>query len=108
MILEAVRQAGKTKQVKIIAFDEADQTLQGIADGDVFGTVVQNPFEYGRQSVRVLAGLTRNQTLDELGFPPSRIMHIPARKIRKAEVDDFWSELKKNVGDDSILESETS
>ena len=41
----------ETGQVKVVTFDEAEETLQGITDGSVYGTVVQNPFEYGRQSV---------------------------------------------------------
>ena len=45
------REAG---QVKVVTFGEAEETLQGITDGSVYGTVVENPFEYGRQSVRVL------------------------------------------------------
>ncbi len=98
LILEALKQAGKLGEVKVIAFDEADETLQGIKDGYVYGTVVQNPFEYGRQSVRVLAGLTRGQTLAELGIPADGFLNIEARKIRKDNLDPFWAELKKNMG----------
>ena len=46
-------------QIKIIAFDEEDETLQGITDGHIYGTVVQNPYQYGYESVRILAGLAR-------------------------------------------------
>lgn len=96
-ILEAVRQAGKIDEIKIIGFDEADQTLQGIIDGEIYGTSVQNPLAYGRESVRVLAGLSRGKTLDELGFDQSRIMHIPARKIKRDEVEAFWADLRRNL-----------
>ena len=98
LILEALKQADMLNKVKVIGFDEADQTLQGIVDGTVAGTVVQNPFEYGRQSVRVLAGLARGKTLAELGFPESGFMDIPARTIEKDNVEEFWAELKKNLG----------
>src|SRR6185436_5835852 len=40
-ILNAVREAGKTGRVRIITFDEADETLAGVKDGAIFGTVVQ-------------------------------------------------------------------
>ena len=99
LILEALNQADKLGEVKVIAFDEADETLQGIKDGHVHGTVVQNPFEYGRQSVRVLAGLKRGQTLSELGIPDNGFLNIEARKIRKDNLDEFWAELKKNLGE---------
>src|SRR5215475_11627396 len=50
-ILSAVKEAGKTGKVKIIAFDEEDETLAGIKDGSIYATVVQQPFEFGYQSM---------------------------------------------------------
>ncbi len=99
LMLEALGQAGKLGKIQIIAFDEADETLKGIQSGHVHGTVVQNPFEYGRQSVRILAGLVRGQNLDELGVPATGFVDIPARQIRKDNVDEYWNELKKNLGE---------
>jgi len=99
LMLEALKQADKLGEVQVIGFDEADETLQGIKDGHVYGTVAQNPFEYGRQSVRVLVGLVNGVSLSQLGIPDSGIMHIPARQIRPGNVDEFWAELKKNLGE---------
>src|SRR5580692_10746107 len=42
-ILNAVRSSDKKGQVKIVCFDEDSQTLSGVAAGDIFGTVVQQP-----------------------------------------------------------------
>ncbi len=100
LMLEALKQGDKLNKVKVIAFDEADETLQGIVDGTVSGTIVQNPFEYGRQSVRILAGLARGKTLSELGVPESNFVDIPARTIEKDNVAEFWAELNKNLGKD--------
>lgn len=100
LMLEALKQADKLGEVKVIAFDEADETLQGILDGTVHGTVVQNPFEYGRQSVRILSGLARGQTLADLQVPESGFLNIEARQIRKDNVEEFWAELKKNLGEE--------
>src|SRR5690606_20356600 len=55
--LQAVEAAGKLNQIKLVSFDEADDTLAGIAAGTVHGTVSQQPFEYGYQSIRILKGL---------------------------------------------------
>ena len=99
LMLEALKQAGKLGEVKVIAFDEADETLQGIIDGTVHGTVVQNPYEYGRQSVRVLAGLVRGETMSDLGIPESGFLNIEASQIRSDNVEEFWAELKKNLGE---------
>ena len=48
-ILGAVRDADKIGQVKIIAFDEDDETLTGVKYGAIAGTVVQQPYEFGYQ-----------------------------------------------------------
>jgi len=53
---------------------------------------------YGHKSVEILAGLARGKTLKDLGVPDNKFVDIPARKIRKDNVDAFWAELKKNLG----------
>lgn len=50
-ILAAVRGAGKAGQVKIVCFDEDSETMAGVAAGDIYGTVVQKPFEFGHQTI---------------------------------------------------------
>lgn len=94
--VEALKAAGKLGRVQIVAFDEDDATLQGIQDGHVHGTVVQNPYEYGRKSVEVLVELTKenNSVIPEGGF-----IDIPARQIRKDNVVEFWDDLKTKVGE---------
>ena len=59
LCLEALKQSGKAGKIKLVAFDEADETLQAIKDGICHGTVVQNPYMYGMESVRVLSALAR-------------------------------------------------
>src|SRR3954469_20278604 len=54
-ILNAVRSAGKTGKVKIVCFDENDETLAGVASGDIYGTVVQQPYEFGKQAITKMA-----------------------------------------------------
>lgn len=95
LILEALEQAGKLRQVKVIAFDEADACLQGIVDGTVHGTIVQNPYMYGYKSIEVLKQLVEG---DESILPPTRFIDIPARFIRKDNVESFWKDLREKVG----------
>ena len=47
IILEALGRMNQLGKVKVVAFDEADETLEGVMAGHVHGTVVQNPYEYG-------------------------------------------------------------
>jgi len=40
---QALKQAGKLGEIKLIGFDENPVTLQGIKDGHITGTIVQDP-----------------------------------------------------------------
>ncbi len=96
-ILNALRGADKLDQVTVIGFDEDEDTLEGIKDGHIFGTIVQNPYMYGYESIRILAALARE---DMSVIPEDGFLDIPARKIVKANVDDFHAELRKLMGED--------
>jgi ribose transport system substrate-binding protein len=95
MCLEAIKQAGRLNQIKVVSFDEQAETLQAIKDGTCQGTVVQNPYMYGMESVRVLASIHRG---DNSVIPASKFIEVPARQIRKDNVDEFWSDLKRKTG----------
>jgi len=95
LCLEALKQSGKAGKIKLVAFDEADETLAAIQDGTCFGTVVQNPYMYGMESVRVLVALAKG---DESVIPKGGFIDIPARQIRKDNVDEFWKDLKQKMG----------
>ncbi len=93
--LAALKSQGKVGKIKVIGFDEADDTLQGIKDGTVQGTVVQNPYEYGFQSVKILTSLLKG---DDSLIPESKFIDIPARTITKDNVDEYWDDLKSKMG----------
>lgn len=90
-IIKAVEKRGKLNEVAIIGFDENDATLTGIKEGYVTGTVVQNPYQYGFQSVRVL---TEILTGSEGVIPESKYIDIPPRAVTKDNVDEYWDELR--------------
>ena len=92
--LEALKQADQVGKIQIIAFDEAIQTLQAIKEGAIFGTVVQDPYRYGYESIRVLASLVRG---DRSVLPPQGFLNIPARQIRQDNIENFWLELKTKL-----------
>ena len=85
-ILSAAAGKSKLGKVKIVAFDEDDKTLQGIADGNVVGTVVQNPYLFGAESVKVLAAIARG---DMGGIPTDKVRYIPFRIITKEGGKDY-------------------
>lgn len=96
--LAALTESGRISTVKLVGFDEDPRTLAGIEAGLVHGTVVQDPYKYGYESVRILAGLARG---DKSVLPEGGILHIPARKITKENVVQFRDDLtaKKAAGE---------
>jgi len=50
-----VKTRGKVGQIKIVCFDDERATLAAIKEGAIFGTVAQQPFEYGYQAVQMAA-----------------------------------------------------
>jgi ribose transport system substrate-binding protein len=92
-ILNAVRGAGKAGRVKIVCFDDEADTLSGIASGDIYGTVVQNPFEFGKQSITRMEKYLRGDQSQLSG----KII-IPTRDIKKDNVADYQVEMKKVLG----------
>ncbi len=95
LCLEAVKEAGKLGDIKLVSFDEADGTLQGIVDGHVYGTISQQPFMYGFESVRILAGLARG---DQSVLPENEFLEVDFVEVRKDNVEKFWAELNELRG----------
>lgn len=94
-ILNAVKDAGKIGQVKIVCFDEEDETLTGVKDGAIFGTVVQQPYEFGYQSVHLLAKVLGG---DRSVIPANKQQIVSTLVIKKNEVDAFRTKLNQLRG----------
>jgi ribose transport system substrate-binding protein len=91
-IYSAVKEAGKAGQVKIVGFDEDPQTLRGISDGTIQSTIVQQPFEFGYQSmvdmIKYIGG-------DRSFIPANKLIIIPTRVIEKGNVAAFQDQMKQ-------------
>jgi len=100
-MLLAVQNAKMKTKPAIVAFDENYETLEGIQNGQIIGTVVQNPYEFGYQSIKILAGLAKgdNKVLSERkDLEKNNCIYIPHRIIAKDNVDAFYKELKAIKG----------
>jgi ribose transport system substrate-binding protein len=95
LILSAVKDAGKVGQVKIVCFDEDDETLTGVKDGSIYATVVQQPFEFGYQSVHLLAKVLSG---DRSAIPENKLQIVPTQVIKKDNVDEFRAKLNQLRG----------
>ncbi len=89
-ILNAVKDANKVGQVKIICFDEEDETLAGIKEGAIFATVVQQPYEFGYQSVKMMAQILKG---DKSAIPANKQINVPTLVIKKDTVEEFTKKI---------------
>ncbi|HEY0421886.1 MAG TPA: sugar-binding protein [Rhodopila sp.] len=91
-IYSAVKEAGKTGTIKIVGFDEDPQTLRGVADGTIQSTIVQQPYEFGYQSmidmIKYIGG-------DRSFIPPNKLIIIPTQVIEKSNVAAFQDSMKQ-------------
>jgi ribose transport system substrate-binding protein len=94
-ILNAVREANKVGKVKIVCFDEEDETLAGVKDGAIDATIVQQPYEFGYQSVKLMAAVKGGKTD---AIPANKLQIVPTLVIDKAAVDAFKTKLDQLRG----------
>ncbi|HMG32684.1 MAG TPA: sugar-binding protein [Blastocatellia bacterium] len=94
-ILSALKDAGKAGQVKVVCFDEEDETLAGVKEGTIYATVVQQPYEFGYQSVHLL---TKALTGDRSVIPASKQQIVPTLIINKENVQEFSAKINKLRG----------
>jgi ribose transport system substrate-binding protein len=85
-ILEAVKNADKVGKIKIICFDDHKSTLDGIKAGSIFGTVAQQPYEYGYQGMQLIAKILRG---DRSVIPDDKKFIIPPIIIQRENLDDY-------------------
>jgi ribose transport system substrate-binding protein len=91
-IYSAVKEAGKTGSIKIVGFDEDPQTLRGVAEGTVQSTIVQQPYEFGYQS---MTDMIKYINGDRSFVPESKLIIIPTRVIEKSNVAQFQDSMKE-------------
>ena len=91
------------KKVRIVGFDEDWATLDGIDKGEIYATVVQDPFNFGYRSVEILAAEGRGDTSKRLthaipyrivskeGGPTETVNGVEVKNLKAAQ---FRDELK--------------
>lgn len=87
--IDAIKESGKLGQIKICGFDEQDALLQAISDGNAYGTISQQPWEYGYESIKMLknihAGIQPASTYQEVAF----------LEVTKDNIEEFWAKKKE-------------
>jgi ribose transport system substrate-binding protein len=93
-IYEALRDSGKLGKISVIAFDEDPITLGAVKEGAFAGTVVQQPYEWGYQGMKLLAQLQKG---DKSKVPANGLIIIPGIVVNKANVDQFKADLQAKL-----------
>lgn len=93
-ILNGVKSVGKAGKVKIVCFDEEAETLAGVASGDIYGTVVQQPYEFGKQAITKMAKHLRGDKEALAGGQ----QFVSTLSIKKDTVAEFKARLNKQLG----------
>jgi ribose transport system substrate-binding protein len=94
-IYEVLKEAGKLDKIKIIGFDEDPITLGGVKEGSIVGTVVQQPFEWGYQGMKLMAAYLEG---DKSKIPANKLIIVPTKIIGKDDVDAYAANLKAMQG----------
>jgi ribose transport system substrate-binding protein len=90
-ILSAVKDAKRVGQIKIVTFDEADDTLAGIQEGAIHATVVQQPYEFGYQAIKLMAQALKG---DKSFIPANKQIIVPTLVVNKSNVEEFKVKLE--------------
>jgi ribose transport system substrate-binding protein len=85
VVLGGIEQAGKSGQIKVIAFDESPETQAGIEAGTVQASILQDQYRIGYEAVRVLASSVRG--LEQSGPTGPRMTHLPIYVLRQDNLE---------------------
>lgn len=94
-IYNAVKDANKVGKVKIVCFDQEPETIDGVKAGAIFATVVQQPFEFGYQSVKMMVAVARG---DKSSVPANKLNIIPTQAIEAGNVEEYAKKLAEMTG----------
>jgi ribose transport system substrate-binding protein len=94
-IYEVLKETGQLGKIQVVGFDEDPITLGGVREGTIVGTVVQNPFEWGYQGMKLMASHLKG---DDSDIPADKLIIVPGQVIKKGNVDKFQADLKVAIG----------
>jgi ribose transport system substrate-binding protein len=89
-LVKAVDQAGKADQIKVVGFDVSSDTLDGVESGKIAGTIMQDQFGCGYQTVHVLADVARGNTAE---LPVFGKKTLPCMIVKKDNVAQARAQL---------------
>jgi ribose transport system substrate-binding protein len=96
-LLDALKEAKQLGKIKIVGFDDLDATLAGVEAGNVFGTLVQDQYNMGFDSVMLMcAHLQKSNAADSR---PRKATLTCTALMNAADVKMFRSDREKSASD---------
>lgn len=87
ILVKTLRENGRLGKLKLITFDDAPETIAGVEEGSIFGTIVQDPYHFGYETVRMLADLSRSDEFHKpLGYSTYTVSPVA---VTKANLEEF-------------------
>lgn len=80
--------------IVVIGSDESEETFRCIKGGQEYGSVAQNPFEFGYQSVKMLARLERGETPE---LPSDKKIFIDTYIVTAKNVEEVEKDIQKKI-----------
>ena len=86
-LASALRESARAEKPAAVAFDEDEETLKAVEDGVIYATIVQKPFEFGYQSMRLL-----KEAKD--GKPTPDTYDPGITTVTRQNLNPFWTQLR--------------
>jgi ribose transport system substrate-binding protein len=97
IIMKVLKDDGQLDKLKVVTFDDAPETLQGVEDGHIFATLAQDSFGFGYEAVKILCNLKRG---DAVAVPMGGrgAVFFSVEVVKKDNVDDFRKRMADQLG----------
>lgn len=94
-IYAALKESGQLGKITVVGFDGDPVTLGGVKEGTIAGTVVQQPFVWAYQGMKMMVAYLKG---DKSMIPANGLDIIPTKIVDKSTVDAYVAEQKAMSG----------
>lgn len=93
---QAINALGQSanQNVRVVGSDESVETCRAIAEGKELASVAQQPFEFGYQSIKMLAKLHRGEQVD---LPSDKVIYVDTYVIRNENLDEVEGQIEEKL-----------
>jgi ribose transport system substrate-binding protein len=96
-LMRVLKEDGQLGKLKVVAFDDAPATLQGVEDGHIYATLAQDSFGFGYEAVKILCNLKRG---DAVAVPMGGrgAVYFGVEVVNQKNVDNFRQRMADQTG----------